>query len=194
MIRINLLPFRVERKKENIRRQLSIYFLSIIFLLILSLYINQGLTSKISQLESIKAKKQRELIKYSKINRKIIRIKRKIREYQNKLNVIRKIAQYRLEPVKTLDEMVMAIPPDSLWLNSLRLNRNKLVMSGSAKDNDTIALFMTNLKKMPHISNFELKVTKLVTLTEYNINVCNFDIECNTIIPNISLYKRHIKR
>jgi type IV pilus assembly protein PilN len=35
MIRINLLPFRAARKKENIRRQLSIYVLSVVCLLLL---------------------------------------------------------------------------------------------------------------------------------------------------------------
>lgn len=183
MIKINLLPFRVERKKENIRRQLSIYFLSIIFLCLLSFYINQSLNNKIARLESIKSAKEKELIKYSKINKKIRKIKRKIKEYQTKLNVIKDIARYRLEPVKTLDEMVMAIPPDRLWLRFLRLGRGKLILEGSAKDNDTIALFMTNLKKMPHISNVELKVTRLITLTDYHVDVCDFRLECGIIIP-----------
>ena len=183
MIKINLLPFRVERKKENIRRQLSIYFLSIIFLCLLSLYINQSLNNKIARLESIKSAKEKELAKYSKINKKIRRIKKKIKEYETKLNVIKDIARYRLEPVKTLDEMVMAIPPDRLWLRFLRLAGGKLILEGSAKDNDTIALFMTNLKKMPHISNVELKVTRLITLTDYHVDVCDFSLECGVIIP-----------
>ncbi|RLB10075.1 MAG: hypothetical protein DRG39_06870 [Deltaproteobacteria bacterium] len=183
MIRINLLPFRVERKKENIRRQLSIYLLSIAFLLLLSFYINQSLSHKITRLESIRSAKRNELAKYEKINRKIRKIKKRIEEYQAKLNVIKNIAQSRLEPVITLDEMVRAIPPDSLWLNSLRFDGRKLRLDGSAKDNDTIALFMTRLKRMPRINNVELRVTKLIKLPNYNVNVCNFNIECATIVP-----------
>ena len=194
MIKINLLPFRIERKKENIKRQLSIYFLSIIFLSLLSLYINQRLNNKIIQLESIRSAKKRELTRYSKINRKILRIKRKIKEYQAKLNVIKDLARYRLEPVKTLDEMVMAIPPDSLWLRSLRFSGGRLTLRGSAKDNDTIALFMTNLKKMPHIDSVELKITKLVTLSEYRVNVCNFSLECKTLIPKFKKATNKKKR
>ena len=34
MIRINLLPFRSTRQKENIRRQLSVFLLSIILTLV----------------------------------------------------------------------------------------------------------------------------------------------------------------
>ncbi len=183
MIRINLLPFRVERKKENIKRQLSLYLLSIIFLALLSFYINQSLSHKINRLESIKSAKRKELAKYEKINRKIRRIKKKIQEYQTKLEIIRNIAQYRLEPVKTLDEMVMAIPPDTLWLTTLRFDGRKLLITGNAKDNDTVALFMTRLKRMPRINTVELRVTKLLTLSNYNVDVCNFVIECNVVIP-----------
>ena len=45
MIRINLLPFRAARKKENIRRQVSIFLLSLAFLLIILFYYNWSLGS-----------------------------------------------------------------------------------------------------------------------------------------------------
>jgi len=35
MIRINLLPFRAARKKENIRRQISVFVLSVVCLALL---------------------------------------------------------------------------------------------------------------------------------------------------------------
>jgi len=183
MIRINLLPFRLERKKENIKRQLSIYFLSIIFTLLLCFYLNQNQNQKIAYLQSVKDKKNRELLKYERINRKIRRLKKRIKECQTKLNIIKNIAKYRLEPVRTLDEMVMAIPPDSLWLDSLRFDGRRLFITGSAKDNDTVALFMRRLKKMPRIGNVELKVTRLISLSGYQVNVCKFDLECSIVVP-----------
>ena len=183
MIRINLLPFRLERKKENIKRQLSIYFLSIIFTLLLCFYLNQNQNQKIAYLQSVKDKKNRELLKYERINRKIRRLKKRIKECQTKLNIIKNIAKYRLEPDRTLDEMVMAIPPDSLWLDSLRFDGRRLFITGSAKDNDTVALFMRRLKKMPRIGNVELKVTRLISLSGYQVNVCKFDLECSIVVP-----------
>ena len=52
MIRINLLPFRAARKKENIRRQVSIFLLSLAFMLIILFYFNFSLNSKIGNLNS----------------------------------------------------------------------------------------------------------------------------------------------
>ncbi len=183
MIRINLLLFKVEKKKENIKRQLSIYFLSIIFLLLFCTYINQNQNQKLSRLQALRDVKRKELIRYEKINRKIGKLKRKIEECQKKIDIIKKIARYRLEPIRILDEMVIAIPPNSLWLNSLRLSGNRLYISGSAKDNDTIAYFMKKLRQMPRISKVELKVSRLTALSSYGINICEFDLECITKVP-----------
>ena len=52
MIRINLLPFRAARKKENIRRQASIFMLSLVFLLIIFFYYNFSLSNKIDSLNT----------------------------------------------------------------------------------------------------------------------------------------------
>ena len=50
MIRINLLPFRSDRKKENIRRQLSIFVLSLILAVVAIFGINFFLSSQIDDL------------------------------------------------------------------------------------------------------------------------------------------------
>ncbi len=189
MIRINLLPFRAKRKKENIKRQLSIYFLSIVFLLLLCFYLNQMQNQKIAYLQSIRDQKKKELLKYRAINRKIKKLNKKIKECQIRLKIIKQIAKYRLEPVKILDEMVMAIPPDSLWLDSLKLNENSLFISGNAKDTYTVALFMKRLKKMPHIDSVELKVMRLIRLSRYQINVCKFELKCSVFIAGQKVNK-----
>ena len=51
MIRINLLPFRAARKKENVRRQVSIFFLSLILTTIIAFIYNFMLGQKIHGLE-----------------------------------------------------------------------------------------------------------------------------------------------
>jgi type IV pilus assembly protein PilN len=56
MIRINLLPFRAARKKENIRRQISIYVLSVAFLFIVMIYFFLQLNSTLNGLKDRRAK------------------------------------------------------------------------------------------------------------------------------------------
>jgi type IV pilus assembly protein PilN len=62
LIRINLLPIRAFRRKESIRKQVSIYFLSIIFLAAILgfAYVSrQGTVRELqSQQEALKARKR----------------------------------------------------------------------------------------------------------------------------------------
>ena len=78
MIRINLLPFRAARKKENIRRQVSIFLLSLAFLLIILFYYNWNLGSKIDGLSGKIELTKTELNEYDKINKEIAGIKKKL--------------------------------------------------------------------------------------------------------------------
>jgi type IV pilus assembly protein PilN len=80
MIRINLLPFRAARKKENIRKQISIYILSVVCLVTLMGYLFIDLSREIKALEADKAAKKKELATYAETTKKIKEIKRKISE------------------------------------------------------------------------------------------------------------------
>jgi type IV pilus assembly protein PilN len=52
MIRINLLPFRAARKKENIRRQISVFLLSFFLMLAVLIYYNIHLGGRIKDLKT----------------------------------------------------------------------------------------------------------------------------------------------
>ena len=71
MIRINLLPFRAARKKENIRRQISVFFLSVFLMLAVLIYYNIHLGGRIKTLKKSVAVTGNELKKYQKITQQI---------------------------------------------------------------------------------------------------------------------------
>ena len=71
MIRINLLPFRAARKKENVRRQISIFLLSFVFLLVAVIYYNVNLNQQIDRLKVKNKETTVQLEKYKKINNEI---------------------------------------------------------------------------------------------------------------------------
>ena len=84
MIRINLLPFRAARKKENIRRQVSIFVLSLAFMLIILFWYNWTLGSQIGGLNAEIKTTKSELAKYDKINKEIAATKRKLANLKKK--------------------------------------------------------------------------------------------------------------
>ena len=178
MIKINLLPFRAARKKENIRRQISIYVLSVAFLAVILGYYFLDLNKKISVLEAKKAEKQKELATYAKTTKLIAELKKKIAEVQKKLNVIKDLEKKKTGPVLLLDEIATAVPKDKLWLKSFSERKGTLTLTGSAMDNDTVALFMTNLEKAEHVTSVDLQSTTLRNLPKYKLNVSDFVLSC----------------
>ena len=71
MIRINLLPFRAARKKENIRRQVSVFLLSLVLVVIVAAWFNYLLSGKITTLDKRIADTTAQVEKYNKINQEI---------------------------------------------------------------------------------------------------------------------------
>lgn len=180
MIRINLLPFRAERKKENIRRQTSIYFLSIVFLLTLMAYFTLNLNSQLAASKAEKDRLTKELTHYSKIMRKVAELKKRADETKSKLVVIRELERKKARPVQLLEEIASAVPTDKLWLHSLEEKNGILTLVGTAMDNNTVALFMTNLEGTRHIKSVDLKSTRLKNLEKYKLDVTDFVLTCKT--------------
>jgi len=180
MIRINLLPFRAARKKENIRRQLMIYGLSVVLLFCIMGYVSFHLTSTLSSLKEEEKRIQDELKSHDKTIKRIAELEKKIKEIRTKLEVIRKLEIGKTGPVHLLDEIAMAVPKEKLWLTSMKETKGTLVLTGTAMDNETVALFMTNLEKSDYISGVDLQSAKLRTIPEYKLNVADFVLECKT--------------
>ena len=178
MIKINLLPFRAARRKENIRRQISIYALSVVFALLVTGYFYLDFNRRLAALEADKTEKQQVLDSYAATNRKIEQLKKKIEQIRAKLEVIKALEKSKSGPVRLLDEISAAVPKDRLWLKSLEEKKGILTLSGTAMDNDTVALFMTNLEKQEHIISVDLDSTRLENLAQYKLNVSDFVLTC----------------
>ena len=178
MTRINLLPFRAIRKKENVRRQVSIYFLSLAFVVVVVGYLFISQSNTIGRLEAEETKKSEELEGYAETTKRLKTIKLQIAEIRSKLDVIRGLESKKTGPVHLLDEISMAVPKERLWLRSLVEREGVLTVEGAAMDNDTVALFMTSLAKAEHILSVDLKNTTSAVLADYKLNITNFILTC----------------
>jgi type IV pilus assembly protein PilN len=180
MIKINLLPFRAARKKENVRRQVSIYLLAVVFVLAVTGYYFLKLNNDISRLENLRAQKKQELATYAQTTKKIKALRIKISQIKSKLEVIHELEEKKTGPVLLLDEIANAVPKDQVWLTSLSEREGILTLKGTARDNETVALFMTNLEKQKHINSVDLNSAQLKELKSHGINVTDFVVTCKT--------------
>lgn len=183
MIRLNLLPFRTYRKRENIRRQVSVFFLTILFLLSLIAYLWLGLNAKAEALKAQKHHKEEEAVRYGELVKKIEELKKESGEAKLRIKVIQRLEKARRGPVQLLKEIALAVPPDRLWLRNLVQSEAQLTLEGSAMDNDTVALFMTNLEKTQSIASVNLKSVSLKYLPQHKVNVSEFVLSCWLQVP-----------
>lgn len=180
MIRINLLPFRAERKKENIKRQITLFGLTISLAIVAMLGVFLYLNDAISGLKDEKTRLKSDLEKYDRTLKEIDGLKKQIKNLRAKLNVIKELKKKKQGPVLLLDEIAAAIPKDKLFLKSLKEKKGRLNLSGTAMDNETVALFMNNLESSKHIKSVNLKSTKLKKIKKYKVSVTEFALNCKT--------------
>ncbi len=159
MIRINLLPFRAARKKENIRRQISMFSLSVFLIAIALFYYNSVLANQVQELEDGIAATRVELKKYDKINKEIKLLEKKLKILMQKRKVIEDLDASREDAVRLLDKMTEVMVPGRMWLSSFSAMGDGVKVSGTAIDNKTVADFMTNLQKVEQFSNVNLQQT-----------------------------------
>jgi len=181
MIRINLLPFRAARKKENIRRQASIFALSLACLLIILFYYNWSLGSKIDGLNDQIKQTKSDLEKYDKINKEIATIKRKLSTLKKKMAVMDSLEANRFEPTRLLDIMTQVIVPKRMWFTNMESKHKSVRIKGIALDNKTVADFMVRLEKSGLFSEVDLNTLKQKKVGKSNFK--SFQISCRKKPP-----------
>jgi type IV pilus assembly protein PilN len=180
MIRINLLPFRAARKKENIRRQVSYYFGSVILVLAIMFYAFLEVRGELNSLKGEKQRIKTELATFEDTIKRIDELEKMIAEIRKKLDVIKDLEKKKTGPVHLLDQVAEAVPKDKLWLTSFVEKEGKLTLTGTAMDNETFSVFMTRLAQAELITSVDMKETKARYIPEHKLNVFDFSLECIT--------------
>ncbi len=178
MIRINLLPFRAARKKENIRRQVSVFILSLLLVVIILVWYNIYLGKRISDLNFRIKDTQAQIAKYDKINQEIAQIKKALDTLKSKTNVIKMLEKSRKAPVYLLDVMTGMVVEKRMWFTRFESKGLTVDISGIALDNKTVADFMVRLESSGLFSSVNLKTLKQHTITEYT-DLKSFQIICS---------------
>jgi type IV pilus assembly protein PilN len=180
MIKVNLFPFRAARIKENIRRQVTIYLLSMIFLILASSYFYLDLNNKVNILREERDVKQKELDSFKDTNMKIAALKKTIADVEVKLKTIKRLEKGKTGPVRLLDDIAMSVPEDKLWLTTLKEQKGTLILDGTAMDNETVADFMDRLQNTKSISSVQLVRTRQKKIPGFDLSLKDFSLNSKT--------------
>jgi type IV pilus assembly protein PilN len=184
MIRINLLPFRAARKRENVKRHITVYFATVCVALAVIVISFFWLSSTLSGLKDDEIRLNKELAGYQKELQEIKDLENKIKQINSKLSIIKDLEKGKTGPVYLLSDIANAVPKDKLWLTSIKENKGTLSLSGTAMDNETVSLFMKNLKNTEQVTaDPVLKSTTRKALPQFRLTVSDFVMECKIFTP-----------
>jgi type IV pilus assembly protein PilN len=173
MVRINLLPVRVSKKKERGQQELILFALVLAFGIVANyLWIN----SRAGEFESKKKKLQSTQAEISQLDRiigEVKNIKDQQAQLREKLEVLGQLKAGRTGPVRMLDELA-TLTPKRLWLTRLEEKSGLLSFSGNAASIDEVSEFMSALRASRYFKNVELdkttaKVEKAFRLVEFKL-------------------------
>ena len=176
MIRINLLPYRAARKKENIRIQVNVFFGSVLIVCLLVFLYYSHLNSQIKRLTADINQTKIQVAKYQKINKEIAEIKKKLELLDRKIQVIESLDRDRKAPVQTLDSLYKLLVEKRMWYTEIEEKGNSIKISGIALDNQTVADYMTRLEKSEEFQNVRLAAIKQYQMKERSLSLKQFDV------------------
>jgi type IV pilus assembly protein PilN len=185
MIRINLLPFRAARKKENVRRQISVFLLSFALIIIAVVYWNIWLGNRITKLRVRNKDTITQIAKYDKINKEIAQIKKTLSTLEQKIKVIETLEGGRKNTVNLMESMTELIVKERMWFTSLNVQGDNITIQGIALDERTIADFMKNLEGTgtgPY-ANVTLKSIQQQKIKNKDLNLKKFDVTLTRPTP-----------
>ena len=193
MIRINLLPFRKARKKENVRQQVSVFVLVLIFLILGMSYLALALSRKIENLDSRIKTSTQQLSELAVLTKEIDEIKKKLDTIKKKTTVIKNLERNRKSSVILLDTMTNMVIFGRMWFTSLSDIGESVEINGLALDNKTVADFMIKLEGSKLFSGISLKTLKQHAIKDVILK--NFEISCRKISkPEADTSEKAVKK
>ncbi len=161
MIKINLLPVKEEKLVNEAKGFLFVVAISLVLVVVLA-----ALNSTMLQEREEESKKRieeadKEIANLKTIMGEIKSLKAKKAKLQEKMDMIIKLQEQNVGPVRIFDELSLKIPSNKIWLDDISLSGNRMSMNGKTLENQEVANFMKQLENSLFFSNINLKkVTK----------------------------------
>ena len=184
MIRINLLPFRLARKRENIRQQVSIFLLTVVLVIVGLTWYTLGIDRRIAEKQSEIKRINSEITIYKEKADRVSRIQKRLKTLEDKLGIVESLKLRKEEQLLLLEDLQARVVPEKMWFESLAADETFVTLTGIAFDNPTIADFMKQLEASDLFSEIDLKQT-VSKRFDGNVNLKAFELRCRkrSLVP-----------
>ncbi len=176
MIKINLLTTKGKGPKgAKFRKEFVVLIGAVVLLLILLSLVQWRMTKAAEETSARIAATKAEIAKCEAEIAEARKAQEAQKSLQAQLDIINTLRREKSIPAKLLDEVSTQKPP-RLHLEAMKKEGRKLVIEGISLDDETVAMFMTSLRKSQLFKNVDLIVSEQ---TEVNkIKLKKFTLSC----------------
>lgn len=151
MIQINLLPVKVQKRKEGARQFAFAYLLTIFLAVVVIAYLWLSYDADISSRQNELSAVQQEVSKYAQFEAELQKITKRKEIVDKKRAIIKDLQNDRDAVVRMLALVSIQVPPEKMWFDKLTQSGNSVTLEGVAQSNEAIVEFMRNLEASPYI-------------------------------------------
>lgn len=182
MIRINLLPYRTQRRQTKILQHLVVA-LGVVFVAA-SLVFTADLikTSELTTLEDTFSDLKTQNATLQKKIGKIKDLDKLRTDVERKLELVEELQKGRFFALVTLNKLATVIP-ENVWLQSIATKEGTITISGLGESNKAVANFMRALDQEAVFSNIAL--SKITRTNVGNIPVRSFSLTMNRVTEEV---------
>lgn len=179
MIKINLLRVRKPPKKFGVRKEILVLIFSLVVLVaclsLVHLIFDREKKETLAQISRTEA----EIARYKSLAEEFKKAKENQRILQEKLNIINTLRKEKSTPARVLDQLCID-KPEKIYFESVKKDGSKVGIEGVALDDETVANFMTNLRKSKIFKNVDLIVSEQIELSK--IKLKKFILSCDIVL------------
>lgn len=151
MIQINLLPVRVQKRKEGARQIASVYLLTIFLAMAIIGYLAITYDRAISRRQIQLSALQAQVNKYRVFQVELQHLEERKNLIDEKRAIIKRLKGDRDSVVRILALLSIKAPKGKIWFDNLTQAGNGVTLDGVAESNEAIVEFMRNLQSSPYI-------------------------------------------
>jgi len=175
MIKINLLRARKEKKKTGGLKEIAIFVVALVCLGALLGVAHWSLTKEKDDTVAKIQKTREEIKRYEAENVKAQEAKKEKKRLDEMLAAINNLKQEKSIAARVMDEVSIQ-KPEKLQLESMKKEGSKLGIEGVALDDETVANFMTSLRRSKLFKNVDLVVSEQIEQSKVKLK--KFTLAC----------------
>ncbi|HEX4852560.1 PilN domain-containing protein [Arenimonas sp.] len=157
MARINLLPWRAERRKQRQKEFVSMLGLAAVVALLLSFLIVMYYSGQIEGQQNRNEYLRQQIVLVDQQIKEIEELDKKKANLLARKQVIEQLQASRSQMVHLFDELVRTIP-EGVRLTSIKQNGQSLTLEGRAQSNARVSSYMRNLESSGWMASPDLSI------------------------------------